>query len=136
MPAPCREPVERRDGVESLAGLRVLVVEDEALLALDLEEGLVAEGCEVVGPAGNLSQALKLARDRAVDAAILDINLAGEAVFPLAEMLAERQVPLFFATAYPWADEIYPPKLRSAPRLSKPYTVAQAVGQLRRLVSA
>lgn len=136
MLAPCRDPMDGRDAAASLAGLRILVVEDEALLALDLEEGLLAAGCEVVGPAGTLSQGVRLASNGPIDAAILDVNLAGEPVFPLAEMLADRQVPLLFATAYPWADELYPPKLRSAPRLSKPYTVAQALGQLRRLVFA
>jgi DNA-binding response OmpR family regulator len=96
MPAPCRDPMDGRDAAASLAGLRILVVEDEALLALDLEEGLLAAGCEVVGPAGTLSQGIRLAGNGPIDAAILDVNLAGEPVFPLARQIAEN-APLALA---------------------------------------
>jgi DNA-binding response OmpR family regulator len=119
----------------ALAGKRVLVVEDEMLLALDLEEGLREAGCEVVGPAGNLRMALALARSEILDAAILDVNLAGETVFPVAQILADSDVPFVFATAYAGADELYPVDVERAPRLSKPYTISQAVAHLCRIVS-
>ncbi len=121
---------------DGLAGKRVLVVEDEMLLALDLEEGLRRAGSDVVGPAGSLRQALELAETEMVDAAILDVNLGGEAVFPLAHLLGQRGIPYLFATAYSGMDEIYPPDVRSVPRLSKPYTIQQALGTLRQIVGA
>lgn len=118
-----------------LAGRRVLVVEDEMLLALDLEEGLNDAGCDVVGPAGNLRTALALARSETIDAAILDVNLGGESVFPVAQALAARRVPFLFATAYAGADELYPGDVRQAPRLAKPYTISQAIGHLNALLN-
>lgn len=105
------------------------------LLALDLEDGLRQAGSEVIGPAGNLRLALQLAETEPLDAAILDVNLAGEAVFPVARLLGKRGVPFFFATAYASADDVYPLEVRSVPRLSKPYTVSQALAQLRRIVA-
>lgn len=119
----------------SLGGKRVLVVEDEMLLALDLEEGLRDAGCEVVGPAGSLRSALRLAENSEIDAAILDVNLAGERVFPVAQILTERGIPFVFATAYAGSDELYPLEVRDVPRLSKPYTVGQAVATLDRIMT-
>lgn len=86
----------------SLNGLRVLVVEDETLVAMMLEVMLDSLGCDVVGVAGTLSRGLALAGDEALalDAAILDINLGGEKVYPLAERLAARGVPFIFCTGY------------------------------------
>ena len=136
IPGPARQAPDARGGArDDLAGKRVLVVEDEMLLALDLEEALRHSGCQVVGPAGNLHHALRLAESEQVDAAILDVNLAGEAVFPVAKLLAARQVPFLFATAYSATEEIYPRDVRSAPRLSKPYTIAQALDTLTRLLA-
>lgn len=119
----------------SLGGKRVLIVEDEMLLALDLEEGLRDAGCEVVGPAGSLRAALRLAENSEIDAAILDVNLAGERVFPVAHVLAERGIPFVFATAYAGSDDLYPSDVREVPRLSKPYTVSQAVATLDLIVA-
>ncbi len=119
----------------SLGGKRVLIVEDEMLLALDLEEGLRDAGCEVVGPAGSLRSALRLVESSEIDAAILDVNLAGERVFPVAHILCERGIPFVFATAYSGSDELYPSEVRDVPRLSKPYTVGQAVATLDRMVT-
>lgn len=114
----------------SLEGLRVLVVEDEMLLALDLEEGLNDAGCVVVGPAGSLRSALRLSESEEIDAAILDVNLAGERVFPVARLLASRDIPYIFATAYAGTEELYSSELKDAPRLAKPYTVSQAISTL------
>lgn len=125
-----------RAAAPSLEGKRVLVVEDEMLLALDLEEGLLEAGCLVVGPAGNLRVALRMAEAEDIDAAILDVNLAGERVFPVAQILNERGIPFVFATAYAGTEELYPADVKSAPRLAKPYSVAQAIIALRDAVAA
>jgi CheY-like chemotaxis protein len=83
-----------------LSGLRILVVEDEAIVAWDLAFSLESHGCEVVGPAYDLAEAERLSRDRALNGAILDVNLGGEKVFPVADALAERHIPFCFVTGY------------------------------------
>lgn len=83
-----------------LRDARVLVVEDEMLVALLLEDRLVALGCDVVGPAATIGEGLDLLRSKPVDAAVLDVNINGEKVFPVADALAERGIPFLFATAY------------------------------------
>lgn len=86
----------------SLEGLRLFVVEDEALVAMLLEDMLTDLGCVVVDVAGSLAQALErldTLKTRA-DGAILDVNLGGEQVYPFADALAERQIPFLFATGY------------------------------------
>src|SRR5438067_13075707 len=84
----------------ALAGKRILVVEDEALVAMMLEDMLAELGCEVVGPAMRLEEGLELARLNGLDAAVLDINLAGERSYPIADLLEERGVPHAFVTGY------------------------------------
>lgn len=79
---------------------RVLVVEDEAMVAMMLEDMLVDLGCEIVGPAASLQAGLQLARTAAFDAAVLDVNLAGDKAFPIADVLAERGIPFVYATGY------------------------------------
>ena len=81
-------------------GLRVLVVEDEAVLAMLVEEYLDELGCEVAGMAMRLDEAVAQARTLAVDVAVLDVNLAGQASYLVAEVLRERGVPVVFATGY------------------------------------
>jgi CheY-like chemotaxis protein len=91
--------VTHADAVD-LNGLRVLVVEDEAAISLLLEDMLLDLGCEVVGPAGRLATALDLAANEAFDLAILDVNIAGESIYPLVEALEGRKVPFVFSTGY------------------------------------
>ena len=84
-----------------LAGRRVLVIEDEYFLADDIVQALTALGARVVGPYGDIDEATAVVnRDIAIDAAIMDINLHNEMVFPLARVLRSRQVPLVFTTGY------------------------------------
>ena len=102
-----------------LEGLKVLVVEDNLLLAEVTKILLEDSGCQVVGPAGWLERGLELAQDEPLDGAILDINLHGEMSFAIAEVLCARGVPFLFVTGYE-DRSIVPLAYRSAPRLDKP----------------
>jgi CheY-like chemotaxis protein len=85
--------------IEDFEGLRVLVVEDDSLICLLLEDMLSELGCKVVGTACNFQRAIELARrDDSIDLAILDVNLGGQLVFPVADILSERGIPFVFAT--------------------------------------
>ena len=84
----------------SLAGLRVLVVEDEMLVSLLIEDILEAEGCAIVGPYSRFDAALSASRIEAFDLAVLDVNLAGTKVFPVADVIAERNIPFLFLSGY------------------------------------
>lgn len=86
-------------GPERLAGLRILVVEDEPLVAMLIEDLLLELGCTVVGPAATVAQALALA-DTSPDAALLDVNLGAEQSYPVADRLAADGVPFAFVTGY------------------------------------
>jgi PAS domain S-box-containing protein len=119
-------------GPADLRGWRVLIVEDAVLLALELETGLSEAGAEVIGPAYELEEAMALL-DRPIDAAVLDANLNGRSVTPVAEVLAARGVPFVFATGYGEAGGA--PSGFDAPIIRKPYDVTQvasAVAQLLR----
>lgn len=80
--------------------LRVLVVEDEMLIAFFIEDCLAEMGHEVVGPAARVAEALRLAETQAFDLALLDVNVAGEEVYPIAEVLKARGVPFAFLSGY------------------------------------
>jgi CheY-like chemotaxis protein len=85
----------------SLQGRRVLVVEDEMMIAMLVEDMLADLGCAVVGPAHGLEAALELAcGDEVIDAALLDVNLAGQPVFAVADALRAKGVPAIFSTGY------------------------------------
>lgn len=83
-----------------LAGKRILIVEDEPMIAMLLEDMILDEGGVVVGPAGRLVEALGLARAEGIDAAVLDVNLEGARSFAVADVLRERGIPFMFATGY------------------------------------
>ena len=83
-----------------LNGLRILVVEDEAAISLLLEDMLLDFGCEVIGPAARLAAALEAVERETVDLAILDVNVAGEPIYPVAEALVQRRIPFVFSTGY------------------------------------
>jgi CheY-like chemotaxis protein len=111
--------------VDPLTGLRLLVVEDEALVAMELEDMLDELGCVVVDVAGTVSRGVALAGDSGVplDGAILDVNLGGEKVYPVAERLAQRGVPFVFCTGY-GLDGIAR-HFAHVPTLAKPYSQRQ-----------
>lgn len=81
-----------------LSGKNILIVEDEAILALDLSFVMEDMGASVIGPCHRLRRALEVLGQEQIDGAILDVDLAGEAVFPLADGLARRHVPIVFHT--------------------------------------
>lgn len=103
----------------NLAGMRILVVEDEAPIALQLEDMLTELGSAVVGPASRVRQALRLLEGQSVDAAVLDLNIAGELVYPVAEALEAKGLPYIFATGYGASDLAEP--YRSRVVLEKPF---------------
>jgi DNA-binding LytR/AlgR family response regulator len=107
------------DDGEDLAGLRVLIVEDEFLLAMELETLVAADGCTTVGPASSVRQALALIDGEEPDIALLDVNLKGERATPVAAALQDRGVPYVLITGYSDA-QLSEPELRRAPRVDKP----------------
>src|ERR1041384_6526090 len=96
----------------TLAGKRVLVIEDEAIISMMIEQQLTDMGCEVVETASRLRGALEKARVAEVDLAVLDLNLHGEMSYPVAEVLRARGVPFLFVTGYGGAG--LPDDLRNA----------------------
>jgi two-component SAPR family response regulator len=114
-----------------IEGIRVFVVEDEALVAMNLEMILEDLGCVIVGPAMRFDRAEEMVNGNLpADAAILDVNVGGREVFPLASQLTERGMPIVFATGYDQSG--IPSEWHDRPMLQKPYTsddVARALQQ-------
>ncbi len=100
---------------------RILIVEDVALVAMDLEAQALDAGWDVVGPASSVSQALDLLSLGPVDAALLDVQVGEQLVTPVAEALAANGVPMVFASGYK-AHAILPEAMRQSPALDKPYS--------------
>ena len=119
---------DKQPGPRALAGAVVLVAEDEALIAMDLEMILQELGCAVLGPAASAADALLLLARRRPDAALLDLVLTDGPAAPVAEALAAAGVPFALLTGTAGTPDH--PALRGAPRLDKPF----APGQLRRLL--
>jgi len=118
-----------------LDGLRVLVVEDEMMVSMLIEDMLSDLGCEVVGPASRIEDALELVKSAVIDCAVLDVNLGGQPIFPLADVLRERGAPFAFATGY--GDAGLREVDRGTPVLQKPFReidLARVLGELRRRV--
>jgi CheY-like chemotaxis protein len=118
-----------------LEGLRVLVVEDQYIIAEDLSQILTDWGCTVLGPAASVGSALEIVEAEELDGAILDVNLGNDELsFPVAAALQQRQIPFVFVTGYAMAD-VFPPEYEAIPKLSKPVRadlLAAAVGELGR----
>lgn len=111
-----------------LAHKRVLVVEDDYLVAMDLVRALQRAGAEVIGPAPAVEAALNALAQAAPDGAILDINLGGEMAFPVADALTERGVPFVFATGYD--SQVIPPRFTHIKRCEKPMASEQICAAL------
>ena len=118
-----------------LDGLKVLVVEDEMMVSMLIEDMLTDLGCTVVGPAARLDEAMDLARDSEIDCAVLDVNLGGQPIFPLADLLREKGAPFAFATGY--GDAGLRDVDKGSPVLQKPFRegdLARVLGELRAAV--
>ena len=120
---------------QNLDGSRILVVEDEYFLANDLSEALTEAGAEVLGPVPNVEAATAfITSGAAIDAAVLDINLHGELVFPAADALCARGIPFAFATGYD--QSVMPDRFLKVPRLEKPFKGAKVAAVLAPLMAA
>ncbi|MDH2357745.1 response regulator [Bradyrhizobium sp. SSUT112] len=116
-----------------LSGARVLLVEDEGLVALMIEDMLEELGLKVVASAAHVPKACELASVASFDLALLDVNLAGERVFPVARILRDRRIPFLFSTGYggpPFEEEF-----RNAPVIGKPFSIDQLKEKLRAILA-
>jgi CheY-like chemotaxis protein len=116
-----------------LANRRILVVEDEMMVAVWIEDILETLGCVIVGPVSKLEAAVQIVKEEQFDAAILDITIRGGQVFPVAEALMERHIPFVFASGY--GDWALPENFRGRPRLPKPFTFDELAETLHALLS-
>ena len=107
----------------TLDGVKVLVVEDEAIVAMLLEQMLEDLGCAMAGAAGQLNSAITLVQEADADIAILDMNLNGERVDPVARILADRGMPFVFASGY--GEDGVSPEWRGRPVLPKPFRLEE-----------
>ena len=112
----------------ALEGVRVLVVEDEYLVAVLIEKILESAGCIVMGPVARVPEALDAVNDDDYDAAVLDVNLAGERINPVADALSERDVPFMFVTGY--GANALPSEYAERPHIGKPFRMAELLGML------
>lgn len=111
--------------------LRVLVVEDEPLIGMDIEDAVEALGHDVVGPVAELEDALELAKIAELGCAILDINILGGHSYPVADILLKRGLPVLLLSSY--REETLPVRLHEEARLPKPFTgeqLRQQIGEL------
>ncbi|MGV4791774.1 response regulator [Rhizobium sp. F40D2] len=108
----------------TLFGYRVLVVEDEFMLAEDLSQELTDAGAIVIGPAQSLTRAVELlAASDVLDAAVLDVNLHGEPVYPVADTLLKRHIPFVFTTGYD--PSVLPVRFKSVACCAKPVDITK-----------
>jgi len=114
--------------LSQLAHKRVLVVEDDFLVAMDIVRALERAGAEVIGPAPAVDAALNALDQTAPDGAILDINLGGEMAFPVADALLARGVPFVFATGYD--AQVIPSRFIHVKRCEKPMASEQICAAL------
>jgi DNA-binding response OmpR family regulator len=112
---------------------RILIVEDEAMIAMLVEDMVLDFGSEVVGPAAKMEDAIRLAQSAALDAAILDVNVGGSVIFPVAEILSKRGIPFTFATGY--GSTGLPPHFQSYPTLPKPFSYQSLAEVLRNVLA-
>lgn len=102
---------------------RVLVVEDEALIAIMIADQLTQLGYEIVGPVSKLDAAMTFAREARFDAAILDVTIRGGKTFPVAELLSAKSIPFAISSGY--GDWALPDSLKVQPRLTKPFSESE-----------
>ena len=111
--------------------LRFLVIEDEFFVAAHIDDLLIDEGLDVIGPVGTLDKAKLLARDETLDAALLDVNIVGGRIDDVADILTHRNIPFLFVTSCERDD--LPLKHREATVVQKPFNDADLMRAVRRL---
>lgn len=116
-----------------VAGKRILVVDDEPLIAMDIVASLEDEGCQVVGPAATLQKALSLIESKEIDAALLDANLAGDPVDTIAAALMRRKIPFAFVSGY--GREGLPEAYRQATLIKKPFQRQRLIDVIRQMLT-
>jgi CheY-like chemotaxis protein len=117
-----------------LDGLKVLVLEDDFFVGLDLSHMLEDLGGSVVGPFRTLERAESAVAAGGFDLAILDVNIAGRYSFGIAEDLGAKKIPVLFVTAYAGDDKLFPPSTQSIPRVAKPVQPQTLLQGLRRVI--
>ena len=115
-------------------GSRVLIVEDEFFIALDIGQQLADAGFEVIGPAPSVAKALSLVSEKGCDVAVLDVNLGGETSEPVARKLQESDKPFVVLSGYSTDNQL--PWFGGAPVLSKPLRMTDLVAALRGCIDA
>lgn len=126
-------PTERQ-GSLPLEGRRILVVEDQSLIAMELEDSLSRAGAIVVGPVGRLERGLAEAEKQSLDAALLDVDLNGVRCWPIAEVLAARAIPFAFTTGFA-SSIVMPDRFAGYPVLTKPYREEDVLAVLREMLA-
>ena len=121
-----------RPGARGLAGLRVMVVEDESLIGMLAEDLLEQLGCRMVGLVSTISRALEMASTAEIDFALLDVDIAGEPVYPVATALQARGVPFIFMSGYGGLEGAW----RGSPIVQKPFDMAQLRSEIERALAA
>jgi CheY-like chemotaxis protein len=111
------------DELKPLAGLRLLLVEDEILIAMEMEDLIRGLGAEVAGPFSRVRDALNAVIRGPLNGAVLDIHLDGDTTFPVVDVLLARAIPVLFVTGD--ADDSLPSKYQALPRLNKPLEHAE-----------
>jgi CheY-like chemotaxis protein len=118
----------------ALAGLNILVVEVEMLVSLLIEDLLAGQGCLIVGPFDEVPSALAAAQTKQIDAALLDVNVNGTKIYPVAEALAERKIPFLFLSGY--GEHAVPPNRPEWIACEKPIDAELLIGKLAQCISA
>jgi CheY-like chemotaxis protein len=121
------------DPASPQTGRRILVVEDEFLIRMLLEDMLTDLGYELAGVAGRVDEAAELAKTKDFDLAVLDVNLEGHDVYPVAEIIGKRGLPFMFVTGY--GERGLPDAYRDRPTLQKPFQLDELKRMLARLLS-
>jgi PAS domain S-box-containing protein len=130
--SPAGEFTEQEADRGRLLGKRVLIVEDEPLVSMDIAASLSIAGCEIVGPAGSFEKAKLLIDEERLDAALVDLNLTGHTADELAAALTQKQVPFAFVTGY--GRDALPRAFRDALMLGKPHSQDQLLALLQQLI--
>lgn len=121
-----------KDSADDLQGCSVLLVEDDYFIASDMRDSLEDIGCNVMGPFPSVDEPLGAIETHTPDAAILDVNLSGDAVYPLASALRDRNIPILFVTGYD--PKSIHQQYQSVPRLMKPINARKLQKAVRSLV--